>query len=818
MRIQVVEPDFRTLFESAPGLFLVLRPDADFTIVAASDAYLRATLTVREQITGRGLFEVFPDNPDDHGANATGNLRASLERAVASRSADPMAVQKYDIRRPESAGGGFEERHWSPVNSPVLSAAGEVLYIIHRVEDVTEFVRLTRQEAFERERSRAMELEILGRSQELAAANEHLRSANERLADLDRAKTAFFNNISHEFRTPLTLLLGPVEDLLANGAEPLSARQRECLEAVQRNAVRLLKLVNTLLEFARIEAGRAQPNLVATPLASLTAQLAEAFRPAVEKAGLALNVDCPPLAEPTWADPDMWEKILLNLVSNAFKFTLAGAITVRLRETADDIELSVEDTGCGIAAEQLTQIFERFHRVPGAQGRSHEGTGIGLSLVKELAALHGGTALARSEEGRGSVFTIVVPKRHAPSTDTVVQAVVSDAPQRACVDEEVRDWQSPNAPLAAESTRASSEAPAQPRVLLVDDNSDLRTYVSTLLAPFYQVLTAVDGQEALELIEEQRPDIVISDIMMPRLDGFALVQALRAMPGTRTLPVILLSARAGEEASIEGLDAGADDYLVKPFSAKELLARVRTHLELARVRRQWALELEQANHELEAFSYSIAHDLRAPLRAIDGFSKALLDEYFEKLDAQAHHYLGWVREGTKRMSMLIDDLLSLARISRAPLFKQPVELSELARSVVTDLRRRGPARDGVVEIAADMKTQGDPRLLTIVLENLIGNAWKFTAKRANPRISIGQTIDAGQSAFFVSDNGAGFDMKYADKLFAPFQRLHKATDFEGTGIGLATVQRVIARHGGRIWARATVNEGATFFFTLGGQT
>jgi light-regulated signal transduction histidine kinase (bacteriophytochrome) len=327
----------------------------------------------------------------------------------------------------------------------------------------------------------------------------------------------------------------------------------------------------------------------------------------------------------------------------------------------------------------------------------------------------------------------------------------------------------------------------------------------------------VDGQAALELALERPPDLVLSDVMMPRLDGFGLLRELRADDRTRTIPVILLSARAGEESAIEGLEAGATDYLVKPFSARELLARVRTHLDLARARRDWASELERANRELEAFSYSVSHDLRAPLRAIDGFSHALIDEYGATLDGRAREYLERVRAGARRMASLIDDLLNLSRITRAPLRKEAVDLTELARLVATELKRREPARDGVIEVAEGLTAFGDTALILIVLENLLGNAWKFTAKRKDARIAFGREADGDETVFYVQDNGAGFDMKYADRLFAPFQRLHRAQDFEGTGIGLATVYRIIARHGGRIWAEAAVGEGATFFFTLGDQ-
>jgi light-regulated signal transduction histidine kinase (bacteriophytochrome) len=303
----------------------------------------------------------------------------------------------------------------------------------------------------------------------------------------------------------------------------------------------------------------------------------------------------------------------------------------------------------------------------------------------------------------------------------------------------------------------------------------------------------------------------LTDIMMPGLDGFGLLNALRADARTRTLPVILLSARAGEEAAVEGLDAGADDYLAKPFTAQELLARVRTHLELARVRRAWANELEQANKELEAFSYSVSHDLRAPLRAVNGYSALLFEEYAESLDQQARNYIQRIRTGILKMSSLIDGLMKLSKINRAALQKEMIDLTELARGVVTDLQNRETAREIAVEIPDGICARGDGPLITIVLTNLLGNAWKYSSKQAVAHIEFGNTTREKETVFYIRDKGAGFDMAHAGKLFAPFQRLHPDSDFEGTGIGLATMQRIISRHGGRIWADAAPEQAPRSF-------
>jgi light-regulated signal transduction histidine kinase (bacteriophytochrome) len=279
--------------------------------------------------------------------------------------------------------------------------------------------------------------------------------------------------------------------------------------------------------------------------------------------------------------------------------------------------------------------------------------------------------------------------------------------------------------------------------------------------------------------------------------------------------VILLSARAGEDAAVEGLNTGADDYLTKPFSAQELMARVRTHLELAHTRREWTKELEQSNKELEAFSYTVSHDLRAPLRAIDGFSKALLDEYSGRLDDQACHYLQRVRMAAQKMSTLINDLLEWSRVSRGTLKKELIDLSELARGIVAELQQKDAARQVTLHIADGLSATGDRHLVTTVLVNLLGNAWKYTSETSAPQIAFGCLNHGAPPVFYIRDNGAGFDMVYAEKLFTPFQRFHTEWEFEDTGIGLAATQRAVSRHGGRVWAEAEPGAGATFYFTLG---
>ncbi|HVC81003.1 MAG TPA: ATP-binding protein [Chloroflexota bacterium] len=447
-----------------------------------------------------------------------------------------------------------------------------------------------------------------------ARAYEEERKRAEALAELDRAKTAFFSNVSHEFRTPLTLALGPVEDVLIGAGDVLPAPDRERLEIAHRNHLRLLKLVNTLLDFARIEAGRAQASYEPTDLALFTTDLASVFRSAVERAGLRLIVDCPTLPEPVYVDRDMWEKIVLNLLSNALKYTFEGEIAVGLRAAGDRVTLEVRDTGTGIPAGELPHLFERFHRIRGARARTHEGTGIGLALVREMTRLHGGTILVASTLGEGSMFTVTLPTgtAHLPDHQLgLARAEPLRLGNAAPYVEEAWRWlperegdeQGPPSigPLVVDSQPALDPTA---RILLADDNADMRAYVGRLLGARYTVEAVADGATALASARERPPDLVLTDIMMPGLDGFGLLRELRADPRTASIPVILLSARAGEEARLEGLEAGADDYLVKPFSARELTATVGAHVTLARAR---AL-VTRLHHLTVALSAAITSD------------------------------------------------------------------------------------------------------------------------------------------------------------------------------------------------------------------
>lgn len=421
-----------------------------------------------------------------------------------------------------------------------------------------------------------------------ARAYEEEKKRAEALAEIDRAKTAFFSNLSHEFRTPLTLMLGPLEDILAKPEGALDSGDRQLLTVVHRNSIRLQKMVNALLDFSRIEAGRVQARFEPTDLATLTAELASGFRSAIERAGLTFEVTCLPTQQPVYVDREMWEKIVLNLLSNAFKFTFKGGIEIGLGSDRESAILTVRDTGVGVSQEELPKLFDRFHRIEGSEARTHEGSGIGLALVQELVKIHGGEIAVASEPGKGTTFQVTMPLGYGylppERVRTAAETMSAGTVHTGVFVDEVLGWlPSKENILTSLEESQTLKKDSNIRILLADDNADMRQYIARLLSERWTVEVVGDGVSALEAIRKNPPTLVITDIMMPRMDGFGLLRELRNDAQTRRIPIIMLSARAGEESRIEGLEAGADDYVVKPFTARELTARVAARLDVYRL-------------------------------------------------------------------------------------------------------------------------------------------------------------------------------------------------------------------------------------------
>jgi signal transduction histidine kinase len=651
------------------------------------------------------------------------------------------------------------------------------------------------------------------------------RRRTETLSLLDQEKVTFFSDVSHEFRTALSLMLAPLEDLLAGVDDPASPNA-VALQMMQRNALRMLRLVGTLLDHARMASGRMLPNFEPADLSALTTDLASVFRAAIERGGLAYNVRCEPLGEPVYVDREMWEKVVLNLLSNAFKYTFSGSIDVLLVRAGKDAALVVRDTGIGMAASELPHLFERFHRIEGARARTHEGSGIGLALVKQLVRAHGGTISVRSEPGLGSAFKVTLPfgAAHLPP-DRVRAARIVAAPSASAVSlvDEAMRW----LPSASNRPRSGDEAAAAPgavgngsgqRVLVADDNADMREYLARLLGPHWQVDTAADGEAALALLRERHYDLLLSDVMMPRLDGLALLRTMRRDPALATLPVIMLSAHAAEEARIEGMQLGADDYLVKPFSAREVLARVEAQLRMSALRRWVNESLRDEVAERRAAEEQVRELLRRLVNAQEDERRRISRELHDTLG----QHLSAVTLGLKTLRAHADCPPAVAEgLDRV--YQAAAQLDdamdrlayELRPAVLDDLgladALRSHAQGWTLQtgIPVELHTRGLsgrlPADIEVTVYRVVQEALTNIHKHAQAtRVGVITERRGDDVRVIVEDDGCGFDA--ADT---------EAPRVDGRSrLGLRGMSERAGLVGGKLQVESAAGEGTTVYLTV----
>lgn len=1086
-------PLYQQLFEASPHPYLILGPDASFTIMAVNAKYLEITGTQRSAIIGRGLFDIFPDNPEEPESHSESDLRTSLSRVLNEKRADVMSVQKYDIPLRDGS-GHFQLKYWSPVNTPVFDSEGNVIYIIHHVEDITEFIlsrgrtsrhseaqmKLSKVEA----RAERMEAEVMRRTAEVKVVNRALKSAmeelsrlNQRLTELDQLKSKFFANISHELRTPLTLILAPLENRFRQLTDSRneSTKERREIELMLRNARLLYRHVTDLLDVAKLEASCMKTDWARFDLAKLVRTTASYFELVAQERSINFVVISPTAFE-IESDCEKLQRVLLNLLSNAFKFTpINGRITLHLKPSKLGAHIEVQDTGPGIPIAMRERVFERFAQVESKDTIERYcggGTGLGLAIVKDFVDLLNGKVALRESPGGGTLFKIVLPLK-AP-----VNSILTDHPSvlDRIIQHGVLDELKENKPTTTEIARLSTSN--QPLVLIVEDNIDMNQFIADTLQEHYRVTCAFNGQQGLEQALIATPDIILSDMMMPVMDGYQMVLALRQYPQLVNVPVIMLTAKAEDELRLELLKLGVQDYLSKPFGVRELLARINklltehqrineqlheseirfqatfeqaavgialvslegrwlrvnqklcemvgyphdelmaltfqdityaedldTDLDYVRKmlageistysmekryirknsaviwvnltaslvrkhdrtpdyfiaiiqdiqsrketeanlkeakrianfghwkwdfntnRQTWSeeifhlfgrglylppadyqevqqyftveswnnlaaavercvnegvryecdsevirpdgshcwviargeairdaegriislhgtiqditerklaevalqqlnasleqriaertAELQALNQSLESFVYSVSHDLKAPLRGVEGYSRLLEEDYSDRLDDEGRLFITNIRDGVTRMNELINDLLAYSRMERRKLESNVLDLMALIQQAQEERREEITSRR--IEIVTDLspfKVHADREGLALVLRNLLENAIKFSKHSPHPRIEFGACQGKGCVILWIRDNGIGFDMKYNQRIFEIFERLHRLEDYPGTGIGLALVKKAMQRMDGRVWAQSSPGEGATFYIEL----
>ncbi len=622
-------------------------------------------------------------------------------------------------------------------------------------------------------------------------------------AEIDKAKTVFFNNVSHEFRTPLTLMLGPLEEAIVGGSKSL---QGDSLQIVYRNCTRLLKLVNTLLDFSRAEAGRIEASFTATNLFEFTKYLASNFSSAVRGAGLKYVITGENLTEPVYVDPEMWEKIVLNLISNALKFTFEGEIGVHVRQVGGHAELIVKDTGTGIPAQEIPNLFKRFHRVQGAKSRSYEGSGIGLALVNDLSKLNGGTIEVKSEMGVGTEFTVRVPMgtNHLPKEQINMAAHSYSSSRRiAAYTSEAASWTGPKHLEEIEPIIQNSLSSA--KIIVVDDNSDMRQYLKGILSPRWQVKMVSNGIAALEAVRQEIPDLILSDVMMPEMNGFQLLAALRKDKMTNKIPIILLSARAGEEATVEGLASGADDYLVKPFSARELVARVNTHLTMGGLRREISEQQTKLIHSLKMSALGemaggIAHEINNPL-AIIAMRTGQLKELVVSDEFNQQTAVNWaekIEATVERITKIIKGLRAFAReAEHDPYFKSSVKtIIDDTLSLCTEKFKVHGIEIVFGECSSKLFIDCRATQICQVLLNLLNNAHDAVKNCPEKWVKIEVVEDVDTVEISVTDSGTGMTSELRDKVMMPFFTTKEIG--KGMGLGLSISKGIIESHHGKI--------------------
>jgi signal transduction histidine kinase len=600
-----------------------------------------------------------------------------------------------------------------------------------------------------------------------------------------------------------------LESILSGKHGAIPQEQQKFLNTIHNNSLRLLQLVNGLLDFSKVEAGKMNVHREPTDIAVLIRTILNDFESMMGGKKISLSYDITFNNTYVMLDRYLFERILFNLLSNAAKFTEDdGKVFVKAYMEGDNLHVSVTDTGIGIPEAAIKNLFQKFSQVEGSSIRRFEGTGLGLAMVKEFSELLGGSVTVKSEVNKGSTFAV---QCLAPITEAKPDE--NKTAERRSLIPFYRSIQ-------LDENKDSEGTANLPKVLICEDNQELSAYIVSVLHGICQIKTAPDGERALELVHSWNPDLVLSDVMMPKKDGISVCREIKSNPATSKISVVLLTALTHREAMMKGWEVKADEYLFKPFHPEELLTRINSLLSVVRDRKNTELILEQknkqlveANAELESFSYSVSHDLRAPLRSINGYTKILEEDLSDKLDEQGRRTLNKIIHNTARMNKLIDDLLEFSKLGRKELEKRNIDTTKLVQSIVEEMK---PKANVVVNDL--IRAQADHALITQVWINLISNAIKYSEKKANPTVEVGSSLNNREVIYYVKDNGAGFNMEYSDKLFGVFQRLHKENEFQGTGIGLALVKRIVTKHHGRVWAEGKVNEGATFYFSLPAAT
>ncbi len=638
------------------------------------------------------------------------------------------------------------------------------------------------------------------RTAELKKTSDQLASTLDEVRALDRAKTDFFSNVSHELRTPLTLLIGPLDDMV-RGAEPPGGT-KVAVHSMRRNAVRLRLLINQLLDLSKVDAGKVALQRSSIDPRAFAHRLVDAFRSAAERKNIRLEVEAPDHMAPIALDTNWLESALTNLVANAMRFVDSGGrVVVRVVDQGGDVALCVEDDGEGIPEADLPKIFDRFAQAGSSEAR-RGGTGIGLALVHEAARLHGGEVTVESKENKGTTFTMTLPRIIVSGDEDATDDGANEPAKQIQID----NYVVPEGTHATESSDREGPSADAPLAVIVEDNPDLRRFLADVLAAQYHVRAASDGHEGLALVNTCDPDVVITDVSMPKMDGIELTRRLRALEHTRTTPILLVTARRDIGQVLEGFEVGANDYLTKPFHGRELLARIDVHVRLQRMVHELAHQERLAS--LGVVSASVAHNVRNALTALVSGLPAMKKRFGKKLDDMSSEMLDVMIDSAHRIQRTSEDLLDLSRIDRPDesTFHPGAGLMAAVRLMSVKL---GDGVEVITHVDEDVTLHGRAGDMNHVFLNLMDNAVKAVV--GSGRIRVTGNIAGGEYVVNIEDSGDGIDPTREEAIFQPFQTFRKQG---GTGLGLAIARDIVDQHGGTITAGHSDLGGAMFTVRL----
>lgn len=659
------------------------------------------------------------------------------------------------------------------------------------------------------------------------------RQISHRLREVDKLKDEFLANTSHELRTPLYGITGLAESLIDGATGELPEATKANLAMLVQSGRRLTTLIDDILDFSKLKHHSLDLDLKPVDLHAVVDVVLVLSRPLVGSKQLELKNSVAAELPAVLADENRLQQILHNLVGNAVKFTEAGEVEVAAAERDGRVVVAVRDTGVGIPEAQQERIFEAFAQADASIEREFGGTGLGLAVSRRLIDLHGGSLCVESTPGEGSTFFF--------DLEACRESAAVAVPPRAARAGAFEEGSNPALQLTEEAQAAPASAPGtSASLMVVDDEPVVRQVVSNqLTANGFRVTPAASGEEALRLLGERPVDLVILDVMMPRMSGFEVCRKLRQRHALEELPVIFLTARNQAEDLVVGLAAGANDYLPKPVSKSELLARVKTHVALLSVNRQLAGlvaertsqlaererllaererligQLEARNAELARFNYTVAHDLTNPLTTIRNFIGVLERDVAAGDHSRLRHDLGRIDDAASKLHRLLEELYEFSQLGNVAMPREEVALAGLVRHAVAELAPVIAERGIAIEVAADLPVVcGDRARLLEAVRHLLANAFQYLGDQPAPRVEVSARQDGPEAVISVRDNGRGIDPRFHDKVFGLFERLDPETS-EGTGIGLALVKRIVEVHGGRIWVESEGRgQGATFCFTL----